>query len=233
METPRQQQDADNIPVVIGERVHGPTRVSVVPTAPPLTEEPSVIPPPSIMNSRSSSFSSSTAPTMIKTGSLYVPGCGAAVGTGGTRFSEEGTVPQRPSANLRNTAEKGGVSNAGEGDLVVADGGPVLVACGQGESMYDVKGCVSSWVLAGGVTAEGKAKKVNNSEAGSGSWVLRSRTTAAGEGGVMCSACVPVSDWGAGGALGPRMLITGGKDSVLREWEVSEGRPRLSAELPG
>lgn len=36
-----------------------------------------------------------------------------------------------------------------DGDYV-ADGGPVLVACGQGKSMYDVKGCMSSWVLVGG-----------------------------------------------------------------------------------
>lgn len=233
METPCQQQDADSIPVVVGERVYGPTRVSVVPTAPPLAQNISVIPPPSIMNSRSSSSSSSAAPTMGKTGSLYVPGCGLAVATGGTRFSEEGTVSQRLTASLQNTVVKGGVSNAGEEEPVVADGGPVLIACGQGESMYDVKGCVSSWLLAGGGTAEEKAKDVKISEAGSGSWVLRSKTMAAGEGGVMCSACVPVSDWGEGGTLGPRMLITGGKDSVLREWEVSEGRPRLSAELSG
>ena len=32
----------------------------------------------------------------------------------------------------------------------VADGGPVLIACGQGKSMYDVKGCLSSWILRGG-----------------------------------------------------------------------------------
>lgn len=241
--TLRPQQDADDIPVVVGERVHGPARVSVVPTAPPLIEDTSVMPPLSVMNSRSSSSSSSTAPTMGKTGSWYVPGCGSAVATGGTRF-EEGTVLQRPSASLRDAvvkgATRGGLSTAGEEEAVVADGGPVLVACGQGESMYDVKGCLSSWVFAGGVAAEGKAKKVNSSEAsgskagaGSGSWVLRSRTTAAGEGGVMCSACVSVSDWDEGGALRPRMLITGGKDSVLREWEVSEGCPRLSAELPG
>lgn len=32
----------------------------------------------------------------------------------------------------------------------VADGAPVLIACGQGKSMYDVKGCLSSWILRGG-----------------------------------------------------------------------------------
>lgn len=38
-----------------------------------------------------------------------------------------------------------------EGDgQYVADGGPVLIACGQGKSMYDVKGCLSSWVLLNG-----------------------------------------------------------------------------------
>lgn len=31
----------------------------------------------------------------------------------------------------------------------VNDGGPVLLACGQGKSLYDVKGCLSSWVLLG------------------------------------------------------------------------------------
>lgn len=36
-----------------------------------------------------------------------------------------------------------------DGDYI-ADGGPVLVACGQGKSMYNVKGCMSSWVLVGG-----------------------------------------------------------------------------------
>lgn len=37
-----------------------------------------------------------------------------------------------------------------EDERYVADGGPVLIACGQGQSMYNVKGCLSSWVLRGG-----------------------------------------------------------------------------------
>lgn len=63
------------------------------------------------------------------------------------------------------------------------------------------------------------------------SWALRSEVNAAGDGGLMCSACVPSVASGQG--EGSRMLITGGKDSVLREWEVSEGRPRMVAEISG
>lgn len=53
---------------------------------------------------------------------------------------------------FRNHAGRGG---GGGGILTVedgryvADGGAVLFACGQGKSMYDVKGCLSSWVLLG------------------------------------------------------------------------------------
>ena len=46
-----------------------------------------------------------------------------------------------------------------------------------------------------------------------------------------CSACVPSVASGQG--EGSRMLVTGGKDSVLREWEVVEGRPRVVAEVSG
>lgn len=65
----------------------------------------------------------------------------------------------------------------------------------------------------------------------SSTWALRSEVNAAGDGGVTCSACVPSVAVGQG--AGSRMLITGGKDSVLREWEIAEGRPRLVAEISG
>ncbi|CAM9817218.1 unnamed protein product, partial [Ectocarpus fasciculatus] len=51
----------------------------------------------------------------------------------------------------------------------------------------------------------------------------------AGDGGVMCSSCVPSIASGQGSGT----LITGGKDSVLREWEIAEGRPRLVAQISG
>lgn len=54
---------------------------------------------------------------------------------------------------------------------------------------------------------------------------------AAGDGGLMCSACVPSIASGQG--EGSRMLMTGGKDSVLREWAVAEGRPRMVAQISG
>ncbi|CAM9317797.1 unnamed protein product [Ascophyllum nodosum] len=200
---------------------------------------------------------------MEKTGTWSVPGCGRASGTGGTRFTD-GDL-SRSSVGLLTAGAKHApedVSAVGGGEDV-ADRGPVLIACGQGQSMYDVKGCLSSWALvgsshyreprdkglAGGKGGGGGSSKgryggegvgdktsdrhgnAGGLELGADSWTLRSKPTAAGDGGVMCSACVPFSEYGE--VLGSRMLITGGKDSVLREWEVVDGRPRLSAEIPG
>ena len=147
-------------------------------------------------------------------------------------------------------------AEGGGGGVRGCDGGPVLVASGQGRSMYDVKGFLSSWVLAGGgggggASGGGGGEKSllggGNDNAGGGgyideperwgtSWVLRSESSTAGDGGVMCSACVPTAAAAAassGDCGQPRMLITGGKDSVLREWSVEHGQPRLVAEISG
>ena len=252
-------QDAEDTPVVIGERVGAPILSTVVPTAPPITRASSATP----SGSSSRSSSSRTLQTMEKTGTWSVPGCGRASGTGGTRFTD-GDL-SRSSVGLLTAGAKHApedVSAVGGGEDV-ADRGPVLIACGQGQSMYDVKGCLSSWALvgsshyreprdkglAGGKGGGGGSSKgryggegvgdktsdrhgnAGGLELGADSWTLRSKPTAAGDGGVMCSACVPFSEYGE--VLGSRMLITGGKDSVLREWEVVDGRPRLSAEIPG
>lgn len=195
------------------------------------------------------------APSMTHTGTRRVPGCGTASATGGRRFEgEKGASSQ----NLLHRSSSSGKQASGgafggvlaiDDDSYVADGGPVLVACGQGRSMYNVRGCLSSWVLAGGgggrplqgstVAAEksgsaaggGGGGYVHEPEPGSGSWALRSEDTPAGDGGIMCSACVP--SVASGQVMVPRTLITGGKDSMLREWEVADGRPRVVAELAG
>lgn len=205
---------------------------------------------------------------MSHTGTWNVPGCGTAFGTGGRRFAEEraggtaGSMSSSSSLHVSRSdtwgkgkaagAGKGGGGSAaamvGDGEFV-ADGGPVLVACGQGQSMYDVKGFMSSWVLVnrGGKNGgAGRGEKSKIAAAGgdadsvvdepqlaghSPSWALRSEVSPAGEGGFMCSACVP--SVASGQVLQPRMLITGGKDNVLREWEVENGCSRLVAELIG
>ncbi|CAM9132785.1 unnamed protein product [Ectocarpus sp. 12 AP-2014] len=188
-------------------------------------------------------------PVMTHTGTQNVPGCGTASSTGGRRFGE-GAPATMAAGGARQSrgapfapAGGGGSLPMKDGDYV-ADGGPVLVACGQGKSMYNVKGCMSSWVLVGGGDGEqpdavkDKMAAAAGGGAGGGggggatssqSWALRSEDNPAGDGGVMCSACVP--SIASGQASGT--LITGGKDSVLREWEIAEGRPRLVAHISG
>ncbi|CAM9670384.1 unnamed protein product, partial [Ectocarpus sp. 12 AP-2014] len=188
-------------------------------------------------------------PVMTHTGTQNVPGCGTASSTGGRRFGD-GAPATTAAGGARQSrgapfapAGGGGSLPMKDGDYV-ADGGPVLVACGQGKSMYNVKGCMSSWVLVGDgggeqreAVKEKMAAAAGGGAGGSGgggapssqSWALRSEDNPAGDGGVMCSACVP--SIASGQASGT--LITGGKDSVLREWEIAEGRPRLVAHISG
>ncbi|CAN0430978.1 unnamed protein product, partial [Laminaria digitata] len=85
--------------------------------------------------------------------------------------------------------------------------------------------------LKGGGNNGGGGYTIDEQARGGTSWVLRSECSTAGDGGVVCSACVPSSALGDRGQ--PRMLITGGKDSVLREWRVEHGQPRLVAEIAG
>lgn len=66
----------------------------------------------------------------------------------------------------------------------VADGGPVLIACGQGKSMYDVKGCLSSWVLRGG-GGGGQKDRVKEKLAAAGG---------GGQGGVLATTAVCAGD---------------------------------------
>lgn len=106
--------------------------------------------------------------------------------------------------------------------------------------MYDVKGSLSTWVLLGveesekgGGCVEKETKLVAETSAG-GAWALRSQGTPAGEGGVMCAASLASSPkYFSADQRSPRTLLTGGKDCVLREWRVTDGRPRLMAEIPG
>lgn len=215
--------------------------------------------------------------TMSHTGTWNVPGCGTSTGTGRRRFAEEGIAGAKGSR-----AGDRKVSAMVEDHDFVADGGPVLVACGQGQSMYDVKGFMSSWVLVGAgdiantglrdpgerhaghekaavdaehnagaaptddhaieaLTAAGNSRGGSRDDGGyshvpehtknNRSWALRSATTPAGEGTMMCSACVPAAV--SGKTALPGMLVTGGKDNMLREWRMVDGRPRLVAELSG
>ncbi|CBJ26794.1 conserved unknown protein [Ectocarpus siliculosus] len=156
-------------------------------------------------------------PVMTHTGTKNVPGCGTASSTGGRRFGE-GAPATTAAGGARQSrgapfapAGGGGSLPMKDGDYV-ADGGPVLVACGQGKSMYNVKGCMSSWVLVGGGGGEQPDA------------VKEKMATAAGRG---------AGGWGGGGGQASGTLITGGKDSVLREWEIAEGRPRLVAHISG
>lgn len=183
-------------------------------------------------------------PVIGQTGTRNVPGCG-------TFTSARGVLSKEGEGGGGESLKSGGGLAAEEGCRVGDDDGPVLVACGQGRSLYDVKGFLSSWVLAGGGdgaggggSADGGGEKgggnvgggagggyVDKPGRGGTSWVLRSESSTAGDGGVVCSACVPSAAAGDRGQ--PRMLITGGKDSVLREWWVEHGQPRLVAEIPG
>ncbi|CAB1105972.1 unnamed protein product [Ectocarpus sp. CCAP 1310/34] len=183
-------------------------------------------------------------PVMTHTGMHNVPGCGIASSTGGRRFGEGAPATTAAARGAPFALEGGGGSLPMKDGDYVADGGPVLVACGQGKSMYKVKGCISSWVLVGGGGGEQpdavKEKMAAAAGGGAGegggggapsnqSWALRSEDNPAGDGGVMCSACVPSIASGQSSGT----LITGGKDSVLREWEIAEGRPRLVAHISG
>lgn len=221
---------------------------------------------------------------MAKTGTWTVPGTGTrtygsfpAAGVHSSGFRKE-NVGGGGSGRLSAAVVFDGKLRLGEGEHV-DESTPVLLACGQGKSMYDVKGCLSSWVLVTniGVMADGKGgvigsgatdgvglrkheggsgsggggfdsavnKKLadlqlsggprNNSAAGRG-WALRSEVTPAGDGGIMCASSLPFShelSSGGGGSRAPKTLLTGGKDCILREWRVMDGRPRRVAEISG
>lgn len=204
-----------------------------------------------------------STPSLTHTGIHIVPGCGTSSGTGGRRFGEGrgaasgdagrfgGSGSSTKEGGMAMRGAYGGLLALGDGDYV-GDGGPVLVACGYGRSMYDVQGCLSSWVLVGEGRQEGKTNPKLGAFGGPAAkgggdageedgtrfpvlgppaWALRSEATPAGDGGVMCSACIPSVE--SGQRMLPRMLVTGGKDMLLREWEVADGRPRLVAEIPG
>lgn len=206
-----------------------------------------------------------STPTLTHTGIQKVPGCGTTSGTGGRWFGEgldaaSGGAGRFGRSGSSTEGDWRVAQGAYSGSLALEDGdyvgngGPVLVGCGYGRSLYDVKGYLSSWVLVGGGQQNlqmpaklgaiggaaatkaggiivGKEDGVRNPVVEASAWALRSEDTPAGDGGVMCSSCVPSVD--SGQRMLPGMLITGGKDSILREWEVAEGRPRLVAELPG
>lgn len=65
------------------------------------------------------------------------------------------------------SAAGAGFSAIGDGQYV-DKGGPVLLACGQGKSLYDVKGCLSSWVLLGGGLGQSDAVREKLAAAGGG-----------------------------------------------------------------
>lgn len=120
----------------------------------------------------------------------------------------------------------------GDGDYV-DDRAPVMMACGQGKSIYDVKGSMSSYVLVEGDGLAGRSEKdfVDAAVHKPGAWALRSEDTGAGDGGIACSSAI--SDGSVDGGPAARTMLTGGKDCMLREWHVESGRPRLIAEITG
>lgn len=148
------------------------------------------------------------------------------------------------------TGSKGGsgdVKGVGAASILCDDdyvdvAAPVFVACGHGTSKYNVQGCISSYVLlrggmptkGGGAVSTGGASASTPHELGYASevWALRCDGSVIGEGGVTCSSSVPRGSSNEAGSS-PRILLTGGKDSMLREWRVTDGRPQLFAEIPG
>lgn len=206
---------------------------------------------------------------MTNTGTWAVPG------TGTRDYRTAGAE----STSTEFSTAAGGSGMASDGRLrlaeeePVAEAAPVLLACGQGRSMYDVKGCLSSWVLVrdgvegtagkdgmilgekdhrggsgGGMVMtspkgvdvhkadlEQQGSGINSAGAAAlGTWALRSELTAAGDGGVVCSTSLSLSQGSLViGERAPRVLLTGGKDCILREWRVTNGRPRCVAVIRG